>query len=520
MIGVTPFVARPQDLADDDALADAIESDGRLCIAQDLPVPLDRYLRVVLDLESRPVALDAAIDVALRSSARSRGAARPDASDAERLAGAYPALRHAINDALLLDGRMVTTQEVRAIDRPEPLTGLPRDFGPRLLDGRGRYTLTRLIGAGVSGTVYAAIDRHLSEPDRPAEVAVKVLSPRRGDAMLTRRLTEEATKARRVDHPNVVRVLDRGGEQSHMPYIVYELVRGGDLQTWFEQQNKRVTVRRAAEIVAQVARGVQAAHAAGLMHSDLKPANVLLDEAGCAKVADFGIAARLQWALQESSQQAEPAGMMGNLAFIAPEQFRGEPGCFSVPADVYALGGVLFTLLTGAYPNGDSPADVAKAHGDPAGPPAQPKSARALRPEVDQSLDDVCARALAAEPRDRHTSAAELAEDLERWLSHHPITWQRPSLARVFTLWVRRRPGLVASLAVGLVVLVAGLISTGYYARENAGKAERIQSSRELISEMYSYLGKSKPDGTQYTLEDAARDAALIERAVNGKRAE
>ncbi|MFT3684421.1 MAG: hypothetical protein QM783_05745 [Phycisphaerales bacterium] len=114
MIGTPPFTAAPDDLIDDDLLADAIEADGRDCIDRDVPVVLDRYLRVVPDLERRAVPLDAALDVVLRSAARSRGVPRPDASDAERIASAYPKLRRAISDALSLDGGLMATQQFRA----------------------------------------------------------------------------------------------------------------------------------------------------------------------------------------------------------------------------------------------------------------------------------------------------------------------------------------------------------------------------------------------------------------------
>ena len=519
MITQTPFNATPADLRDDDLLADAIEADGRHMVARGQHVTLERYLRSVPDLESRSVPLDAAIDVALRSAASMRGVQRPDVSDAEMVAGAYPRLRRAISDALSLDAGLMTTNQVHASpSRPEPLSGLPRDFGPLLVDGRERYTLTRLIGAGASGTVYSATDRHLSEPDRPAEVAIKVLASRRADAWLSRRLTEEATKARRVDHPSVVRVLDRGGEQTEAPFIVYELVKGGDLQTWFEQQNKRVPIRRAVEVVTQISRGVQAAHAAGLVHSDLKPANVLLDESGRAKVADFGIAARLHWALQNDGDGAEGIGPVGNMAFIAPEQFRGEPGCFSVPADVYAIGGILYALLTGEYPNGDTPAQVARNHGDPnTAAPFQPPAVRSRRPEVDRTIEAVCARALAPKPGDRHPSAAALADDLEAWLENRPIPWQRPSPAHVFRLWVKRRPAVAVSGSIAAALLVAGLISTGYYARIAKEKDERIaiqnarfNDAKATLKEAYDLLG----EGNEATPDELLKKFGHFDKTI------
>ena len=524
MITATPFNTSPADAADDDRLADAIEMDGRDCIARGQQVTLDRYIRAVPDLVRRVVPLDAAIDVALRSSARSRGVPRPDSADAERVSADYPLLRRAVIDALSLDAGLITTRQVHAPTRPEPLAGLPRDFGPRLTDGRERYTLTRLIGAGASGTVYAATDRHLSEPDRPAEVAIKVLSSRRAEAWISRRLTEEATKARRVDHPSVVRVLDRGGDQTDSPYIVYELVKDGDLQTWYESQNRRVPVRRAVEIVAQIARGVQAAHAAGLVHSDLKPANVLLDETGQAKVADFGIAARLHWALQESGANAgEPAGPIGNMAFIAPEQFRGEPGCLSVPADVYALGGILYALLTGTYPNGDSPAKVARNHGGASGDsPFRPPAIGSLRPEVERTLEMVCTRALAPKPGDRYASAAALADDLEAWLQFRPIAWQKPSPATIVRLWIRRRPGIALVSTLSIVLLVGGLISTGYYARIANEKEERIatqnalnRDAQKMVLDAIKMLGEVKPDGTKVSPQDLIEKMIPLERQID-----
>jgi hypothetical protein len=521
---VKPFLPAHADAADDDLLADAIEADGRALLEDGVPVPLDRYIHAVPDLERRPVPLDAALDIALRSTARARGAVRPEPSDADRVAAAYPRLRRAIHDALSLDAGLLTTQQVRAPERPEPLAGLPRDFGPLLADGRERYTLNRLIGAGASGTVYAAIDRHLSEPDRPAEVAIKVLSARRSDRWLARRLTEEATKARRVDHPSVVRVLDRGGEQTESPFIVYELVKGGDLQAWFEAHTKRVPVRRAVEIVAQIARGVQAAHAAGLVHSDLKPANVLIDESGRAKVADFGIAARLHRSLMEETMGGEnvsPSGPVGNMAFISPEQFRAEPGCFSAPADVYALGGILYYLVTGAFPNGDSPADVARNHGDPAKSSSiRPPSLLRLRPDADRSLDLVCTKALAPMPGNRHASASEMADDLEAWLQHLPIRWQKPSKRQVVALWIRRRPAVASLFGVVVLLFIAGVVSTILYVKKINEKNTAMREALEIFYEAERTLGPGAPGVTdpraKGTFDILRKAVPVINGGING----
>lgn len=507
MIPTKPFSVSQSVLFDDELLADAIDSDGRALIDAGVAVSLERYFAAVPDLEERHVPLDAAVDVALRSVARSRGSEVPGSSDAELVASAYPRLRHVIHDAISLEMGLFKTQAVRSSARTEPRVQLPHDFGPLLPDGRERYTLTRLIGSGASGTVYSATDRHLSEPDSPAEVAIKILSTHRTDQWLARRLTEEATKARRVDHPSVVRVLDRGGESTETPFIVYELVKGGDLQSWLEKRSHRVSVREAVRVSTQIARGVQAAHSAGLVHSDLKPANVLIDEKGQAKVADFGIAARLHRSMMElpsRSGDATSGGPVGNLAFIAPEQFRGEPGCFSVPADVYALGGVLFYLLTGALPNGDSPANVARLHGDrDASAASQPPSARALNSKIDFRLDAICKRALAPVPSNRYSSASSLADDLEAWLENRPIAWQRPSVLSVVTLWIKRRPAVAAISAVALLVLLAGVVTTANYAavvkRKNdqlLDQNQRMRDAVQILIEAEKTLGPKAPGVT------------------------
>src|SRR5262249_8770250 len=155
--------------------------------------------------------------------------------------------------------------------------------------GRSRYQLTKLLGSGSAGEVYQAIDRQLSERDRPAYVAIKLLTNRgraEGDRQL---LVEEAAKARRVLHDNVVRVLDRGVSEQDEDYIIYEHVEGGDLDAWFERNGFRATPAEAARMAAKIARGVQAAHSSGVVHCDLKPSNVLVTDAGEPKVCDFGI---------------------------------------------------------------------------------------------------------------------------------------------------------------------------------------------------------------------------------------
>lgn len=531
MSGAAPFKPSSEVLGDDDTLADEIEADGRRLIESSTYVDLNRYLSAVEGLEQRLVPLDAAIDIALRSRARASGRLKPAAPDAEALINRHPTLRNAINDALAIGSNLVSTGRMRGLSAPAPIADLPCDFGPRAPDGRARYTLTCLLGTGSTGVVYSATDRVLSEPDRPAEVAIKLLSSDRADQRLASRLTEEATKARRVNHPNVVRVLDRG-QSDGQPYIVYELLKAGDLQGLLDRRAGRLSAREAVALCVQIARGVEAAHAAGLVHSDIKPANVLLDEQQRVKIADFGIAARLSRALSDSPVRGTGTGPVGNMAFIAPEQFRCEPGCFSGPADIYAIGGVLFFMLTGQHANGDTPEAVANrlAVAQPRGTPGP--SIRVAGSAGDESLDRVCARALSPHPADRHASAAALADDLEAWLEHRPISWQRPSVLRVGRLWCRRRP-LVAALSVmtGLV-FVTGVVSVLLYAervsRQNAMLLDQNSRFREMLNvleDVEEMLDPSRPendDPRAVPLFDKVREIRPISKGgikpVNGSQ--
>ncbi|MCH7988090.1 MAG: serine/threonine protein kinase, partial [Planctomycetes bacterium] len=186
-------------------------------------------------------------------------------------------------------------------------------------------------------------------------MAVKVFAARDLDAPLSRMVTEEANKARRINHPNVVRVIDKGTVDD-MEYIVHEYIDGGNLHSWTAARSGLPTPVEAARLVVQISRGVQAVHSAGLAHCDLKPSNVLIDKEGTAKVADFGVARRL--AQSDDPEQTRSESPVGNLAFQAPELYHRERGAIAPRADIYALGGLLMFLISGIPPNGSDIGEV------------------------------------------------------------------------------------------------------------------------------------------------------------------
>ncbi|MBS0192158.1 MAG: serine/threonine-protein kinase [Phycisphaerales bacterium] len=398
---------------DDDDLADAIVEK----FGDGAALELGHFLEAIPDLGRRPVPLDAAIEVTLRSM-RTRGE-NPDKA-CELLVARHPQLENAIRTAHALSGAMVDTTILAARQSSAGMLELPCDIGPKLASGHLRYRLHQVLGVGSQGAVYLGQDRSLSEPDSPAWVAVKQVG--------TDWDAEEASKARRVVHSNVVRVLDRIRGPGSSWAAVFEYVRGGSLESERRKVAGRFPLRRAVEIVLGAARGLQAAHSAGLIHRDLKPANLLMGEDGEAKISDFGISHRVGETALE--------GRAGSLGFMSPQQYLGQPPV--VQDDVYALGGILYWLLTDLFPNGPTRQAAAEQLSRTDG--IGPASVRQLRPEVDEDLDAICMRALHPNAESRYASADGLAADLRSWLASEPISWTSPGWARRYRLALRRSP--------------------------------------------------------------------------------
>src|SRR5829696_6120470 len=258
----------------------------------------------------------------------------------------------------------------------------------------GRYALGGLLGAGGIGQVYRARDRVLERT-----VAVKVLSPAATqDRELVARFGREARAAAALHHPNIVTVFDSGAH-GDLHYLIMEYVDGQSLARLLRQEGV-LEPGRAAEVGRQVCQALAAAHAGGLVHRDITPGNVLVDPAGLVKVADFGIA-KLAAATTMTGDE-----VLGTAAYLSPEQAQGRP--VDGRSDLYALGCVLYALLTGAPPfAGDSPVAVAARHVT-----EQPTPPSHRNPRVGPALEAVVLTALAKEPADRYQSAAAMAQDL------------------------------------------------------------------------------------------------------------
>ncbi len=460
----------------EETLATLIDADGRARLDKGLTFTLDDYLTAIPSLTSMTVALDAAIDMALRSLA---GASAPTQKTVELLIQRFPNLETAIREAAMLGHALHTAPTPRV--RPSRYAGrLPCDIGPTLPDGRPQYVLQRLLGRGAFGEVYLAQDRHLSDDDRPALVAIKVLVDDPENLGLRYRLADEATKARRVDHPNVVRVIARAQAESGDEFVVYEYVEGPNLQDHVRRLPARMTPRDAALLVVQIARGIHAAHLAGLVHRDLKPGNVLIDASGRPRITDFGVAVRDRSGFSPPS--ADQSGQAGTLAFMAPEQFSARLGAVGPPADVFAIAGILIWLLTGRPPYGATPDEITKAHLE-ASTGVIPATLEEALASIDPTLAHIARSALDSKPERRYASASQFADELTCWLELRPVpSMNLPAHAQV-ALWARRRPSLAAAVLVASLTLITGGVTTVWLRSIARDKAEEARIAQIRVEE-------------------------------------
>jgi serine/threonine-protein kinase len=337
----------------------------------------------------------------------------------------------------------------------------------------GDYELLREIGEGGMGVVYQARQKSLNRL-----VALKMIrlnGPTRESEV--QRFRQEAETVALLDHPHIVPVYEVG-ECEGQPYFSMKLVSGGSLAQHLPRF--RADPRSAVRLLALVARAVHYAHQRGILHRDLKPSNILLSvRSDCIHaggsgrpneaqhyepfVTDFGLAKRLE----AKASLTDTGAILGTPTYMAPEQALGKRGSITTATDVYGLGNVLYSLLTGRPPfQADTPLETLEQVKE-----QEPEPPCTINPRVDRDLQTICLKCLDKTPERRYRSAEELAQDLERWLVGEPIAARRVGLARRYRKWVRRHRVVVASLAASLLAGVAVLAgSVGWVLRDREAR--------------------------------------------------
>jgi serine/threonine protein kinase len=275
----------------------------------------------------------------------------------------------------------------------------------------GRFVVTQRLGSGAFGTVYRATDPLLGR-----EVALKVPQPGLlQNPKALERFLREARAAAGLRHPHIVTVFGTGIERGDH-YIATEFIDGTTLAAAIGEAG--LDPRRAAAIAAALAEALQFAHAQGIVHRDVKPANVMLDQAGQPHLMDFGLA-RIEGVAGERLTQV--GAIVGTPAYLAPEQAAEGGGEANAGSDQYSLGVTLYELLTGKTPFSGPPEVVIYKLTHREIPPP-----RALRRAIPRDLETICLKAMAKAPAQRYTSCQELADDLRRWLRDEPIRARHP----------------------------------------------------------------------------------------------
>jgi eukaryotic-like serine/threonine-protein kinase len=456
--------------------------------ALDLPAPtersayLDRECGDDTELRRRVNELLAAFDQPARKLEHSLTAAVASGDDAGQFAAGFEPPDRSVDRTASL-----TSQE-------EPIASL---IGSVIA---GRYKIRQEIGEGGMGSVY------LAEQSRPIRrmVALKLIKPGMDSRAVLARFESERQALALMDHPNIAKVLDAGATEAGHPYFVMELVKGIPVTEYCDQHRLGVPERLA--LVRQICSAVQHAHQKGIIHRDLKPSNILVeshDDTPVPKVIDFGLAkATSGHRLTEQSLFTAFGSVAGTPLYMAPEQARFNAIDVDTRADIYSLGVILYELLTGSTPIRREMMQKAALdeilrvirEDEPPAPSSRLSTSDALstlaasrhmEPThlsrfVRGDLDRIVMKALAKERQRRYDSAIGLANDIERFINHEPVSAGPPSAAYRLRKFVRRNRGGVIAASGVLLALIGGIIGTTLGILEANKQSGLARAQREL----------------------------------------
>lgn len=380
-------------------------------------------------------------------------------------------------------------------------TAAERAIAPGVPVSIGHYRILRLVAQGGMGAVYEA------EQERPHRVvALKVIRPGYSSEEMTRRFELESQALGRLHHPGIAQIYEAGSAETPFgvqPYFAMEFIDGVSLVAYADQH--KLDARARLRLLASISDAVHHAHQRGLIHRDLKPSNVIVDASGQPKILDFGIA-RITDSDSQATRETNVGQLVGTLPYMSPEQVMADPFEIDIRSDVYALGVILYELLAGALPFDLNRKPIHQA--------AQiireqePTRLSSVNRFYRGDIETIVAKALEKQKSRRYDSAANLAEDIRRFLNDEPITARPPSTAYQLQKFARRHRALVLGIAAVFVVLIAGII---------ASSIESVRAKRAEVTARRAEVEQRAQRDRAVTAEKSANEER--DRAVAADRA-
>jgi len=377
----------------------------------------------------------------------------------------------------------------------------------------GRYRIIGLLGEGGMGTVYEA------EQEQPRRrVALKIIKPGLAVGERLWRFEQEAQALGRLQHPGIAQIYEASTADTGFgpqPYFAMELVRGLSLQEYAKANS--LNTRQRLSLMVKICDAVDHAHLRGLIHRDLKPGNILVDETGQPKVLDFGVA-HVTGSDEQATRQTDLGQLVGTLAYMSPEQVLADPLELDTRSDVYSLGVILYELLSGQLPYNVNhrPLHVAvqTIRED------DPTSLRSINRHYRGDVETIVGKALQKDKARRYASAVDLAADIKRYLEDEPIAARPPSASYQLQKFARRHKALVAGVAAVFVVLAGGVVaSTSQAIRANrAGRAALTERDRASAAQRAATQERDRALSAEATATSERNRALAAEAQVVQQR--
>jgi len=344
----------------------------------------------------------------------------------------------------------------------------------------GPFRLLEPVGKGGMGVVYRA---QQNAPDRT--VALKLVRSSLLMPNAARSLETEANLLARMTHPGIARIYEAGSlhdGDAELSYFAMELVEGQTLTQHAQSHSLSITER--AALLAKICDAVHHAHQRGVIHRDLKPANIIIDKDNAPRVLDFGIARLIEPGVQVETARHGDTPLIGTLAYMSPEQLAGKPDAEDTRTDIYALGVILYQLLTGRTPVVVEGLTLTKAID--ALRTGRHKKPRSINPRITRDLELVTMKAIQHDPDRRYASAAAFAADLRRVLNQRPVEARPATTAYKLRRFSQRNPALCAAIAIATAAAITGIAGIAWGYAESIRRVQSLQTANTEIAEQAS----------------------------------